>query len=74
MCYTWHNYKNEMHAKKKAIESRAEGSANQYAIVKHTPVVTRKEEHINPDIAIGHLTQTRSSSVDFSPGDYAHWI
>ncbi|KAM3352639.1 hypothetical protein ACQJBY_024086 [Aegilops geniculata] len=74
MCYTWHNYQNEIHAKKKAIETKAEGSANQYAIVRHTQVVTRKEEQVNPDIAIGHLTHTPSSTVDFSPGDYARWI
>ncbi|XBH92039.1 hypothetical protein VPH35_083261 [Triticum aestivum] len=64
MCYTWHNYQNEIHMKKKAIETKAERSANQYTI----------EEQINPDIAIGHLTQTPSSNVDFSPGDYARWI
>lgn len=74
MCYTWHNYQNEIRTKKKAIETKAERSANQYTIVRHTLVVPRKEEQINPDIAIGHLTHTPSSNVDFSPGDYARWI
>lgn len=38
VCYTRHNYVNVKHAKR-AIEDKAEGSANMYAVVTHNPDV-----------------------------------
>ncbi|KAF7104346.1 hypothetical protein CFC21_105249 [Triticum aestivum] len=74
MCYTWHNYINEKHVKKKSMEYKAEGSANQYAIVRHNPDSTRRADYINTDTAVSNLAHTQISNTEFSPGDYARWI
>ena len=72
MCYTWHNWQNEKHGKKEAMEHKAEGSANQYALVSHNPETTRRGEYTNADTS--NLAQTHKSIIEFSPGDYARWI
>ncbi|EMS60986.1 hypothetical protein TRIUR3_20151 [Triticum urartu] len=74
MCYTWHNYINEKHAKKKSMDHKAEGSANKYALVIHNADNIRQGDYINTDTAISNLAQTHGSNVEFSPGDYARWI
>ena len=74
MCYTWHNYINEKHAKKKSMDHKAEGSANKYALVIHNADNIRQGDYINTDTAISNLAHTHGSKVEFSPGDYARWI